>query len=242
MEVFTLAGIIAIGKIIAVDILLAGDNAVVIGMAARNLPENLRKKAIFYGTFGAIGLRLILAFLLLEALNTVPALHIVGGLLLLWIGYSLLLKDQKEHEIEAKDSLRGAIMTIVIADGVMSIDNVLGVVAAAEGHMPLVLVGMLITVPIIIWGSTVFVKLMDRFQIILYIGGSLLAWVAAGMIVQDNLVKEFLNPFHYEFAIACMILVLGAAVTTNRVNRKRAEKRVMEILKEKKEKTEKPKK
>lgn len=217
---FTIAGLIAIGKIIIVDILLAGDNAVVIGMAARNLPDNLRLKAIFWGSFGAIGLRLVLAFLFVEALKTVPALHIIGGLLLLWIGYSLLLKNQKEHTVKAKSSLGGAIMTIVIADGIMSIDNVLGVVAAANGHMPLAAAGMLVTVPIIVWGSTLFVRLMDKFPIILYIGGGLLAWVAAGMILQDNLVKTYLDPFHYQFGLMCMILVIGGAVLTNRRHRK----------------------
>ncbi len=147
-ELFSTAGLIAIAQIILIDILLAGDNAIVIGMAARNLPPALQKKAIFWGTFGAIAIRLIMALLFVEALNTIPYLRLVGGALLLWIGISLLRKDKKSHNIEAKHNLREAITTIVIADGVMGVDNVLGVVAAAGGHMGLVIAGMLVTVPI----------------------------------------------------------------------------------------------
>ena len=158
MDILTVQGLLAMLQIIVIDILLAGDNAIVIGMAARNLPAHLQKKAIFWGTAGAIILRLVMAFLFVEALNNIPALRLVGGILLLWIGYKLVVDDDSEHNIEAKDNLRAAIMTIVIADGIMGIDNVIGVVGAAGGDMTLVAIGMLITVPIIIYGSTLFVK------------------------------------------------------------------------------------
>ena len=171
MDILTVQGLLAMLQIIVIDILLAGDNAIVIGMAARNLPAHLQKKAIFWGTAGAIILRLVMAFLFVEALNNIPALRLVGGILLLWIGYKLVVDDDSEHNIEAKDNLRAAIMTIVIADGIMGIDNVIGVVGAASGNMTLVAVGMLITVPIIIYGSTLFVKVIERFPIILYVGG-----------------------------------------------------------------------
>ena len=167
MDITSTQGLLAILQIIIIDILLAGDNAIVIGMAAKNLPETLRKRAIFWGTAGAIGLRLIMAILFIEALDNIPALRIVGGIMLLWIGYSLLKDGDNEHNIEAKDNIWGAIATIIIADGVMGIDNVLGVVAAAEGHFGLVVAGMLVTVPIIVWGSTIFVKLIDKFPVIL---------------------------------------------------------------------------
>lgn len=216
MELFTLQGAVAILQIMLIDILLAGDNAIVIGMAARNLPENLRKKAIFWGTFGAIALRLVMAFAFLEALNNIPALRLIGGVLLLWIGYSLLAGGEKEHNIAAKDNLRGAIMTIIVADGVMGIDNVLGVVGAANGHMELVAAGMLVTVPIIIWGSTLFIRLIERFPIILYIGGGILGWVGAGMITEDQLVSGILGPYHLLIGIACILLVVGGAITVNR--------------------------
>lgn len=223
MEIASTQGLLAILQIIIIDILLAGDNAIVIGMAAKNLPHELCKKAIFWGTAGAILLRLIMAFVFLEALDNIPALRIVGGILLLWIGYKLLLDDDSEHHIEAKSSLGGAIMTIVIADGVMGIDNVLGVVAAANGHFPLVIAGMLVTVPIIVWGSTIFVKLIDRWPIILYVGGGILGWVAASMIEHDAIANPYVEPYHYPFHIAAVIIVLGAAYIHNRVKRSQRE-------------------
>ena len=212
MDYFSAAGILAIVQIILIDILLAGDNAIVIGMAARNLPAHLQKKAIFWGTFGAIALRLIMAFLFVEAINNIPALRLVGGLLLLWIGYKLVAGDDSEYNVEAKDNLRAAITTIVIADGIMGIDNVLGVVGAAGGDMMLVAGGMLITVPIIVYGSTLFVKIIERFPIILYVGGGILAWVGAAMSLEDNLIKHTVEPYALAIKIAAVVLVLGISL------------------------------
>lgn len=233
LEIFTLAGLIAISKIILIDILLAGDNAVVIGMAAKNLPVNLQKKAIFWGTFGAIALRLIMAFAFVEALHSIPYVHFVGGVLLIWIALSLIMNNSGEHKIAAKNNLFGAISTIVIADGIMGIDNVLGVVAAAKGHMLLVMTGMLITVPIIVWGSTFFIKLINRFPIILYLGGAILGWAAAGMIVDDPTVIKVMTPilnnlftanvpfnlspydfgsYIFGFVVSVLILILGYVI------------------------------
>ena len=217
VDITSTQGLLAILQIIIIDILLAGDNAIVIGMAAKNLPENLRKRAIFWGTAGAIGLRLIMAILFIEALDNIPALRIVGGIMLLWIGYSLLKDGDNEHNIEAKDNIWGAIATIIIADGVMGIDNVLGVVAAAEGHFGLVVAGMLVTVPIIVWGSTIFVKLIDKFPVILYVGGGILGWVSASMIQHDPLATPYIEPYSLPFHIACVVLVLAAAIIRNRL-------------------------
>lgn len=217
MDITSTQGLLAILQIIIIDILLAGDNAIVIGMAAKNLPENLRKRAIFWGTAGAIGLRLIMAILFIEALDNIPALRIVGGIMLLWIGYKLLLDGENSHDIEAKDNIWGAIATIIIADGVMGIDNVLGVVAAAEGHFGLVVAGMLVTVPIIVWGSTIFVKLIDKFPVILYVGGGILGWVSASMIQHDPLATPYIEPYSLPFHIACVVLVLAAAIIRNRL-------------------------
>ena len=189
MDITSTQGLLAILQIIIIDILLAGDNAIVIGMAAKNLPETLRKRAIFWGTAGAIGLRLIMAILFIEALDNIPALRIVGGIMLLWIGYSLL------------------------KDG----DNVLGVVAAAEGHFGLVVAGMLVTVPIIVWGSTIFVKLIDKFPVILYAGGGILGWVSASMIQHDPMAAPYIEPYSLPFHIGCVVLVLGAAIIRNRL-------------------------
>ena len=219
MDILTVQGLLAMLQIIVIDILLAGDNAIVIGMAARNLPAHLQKKAIFWGTAGAIILRLVMAFLFVEALNNIPALRLVGGILLLWIGYKLVVDDDSEHNIEAKDNLRAAIMTIVIADGIMGIDNVIGVVGAASGNMTLVAVGMLITVPIIIYGSTLFVKVIERFPIILYVGGGILAWVGAAMSVEDKLFSHTVAPYALLIKIGAVIFVVGASLLAKKLKK-----------------------
>ena len=219
MDILTVQGLLAMLQIIVIDILLAGDNAIVIGMAAHNLSAHLQKKAIFWGTAGAIILRLVMAFLFVEALNNIPALRLVGGILLLWIGYKLVVDDDSEHNIEAKDNLRAAIMTIVIADGIMGIDNVIGVVGAASGNMTLVAVGMLITVPIIIYGSTLFVKVIERFPIILYVGGGILAWVGAAMSVEDKLISHTVAPYALLIKIGAVIFVVGASLLAKKLKK-----------------------
>lgn len=208
-ELFTAEDLFKIVQILLIDLLLAGDNAIVIGMAARNLPTDLQKKAIFWGTFGAIAIRLVMAFLFVEALDKIPFLHLVGGLLLLWIGMSLLVKEEHKggHNIEAKYDLKSAITTIVIADGVMGIDNVLGVVAAAEGHLGLVVAGMLVSVPIIVWGSTLFIKVVERYPAVLYFGGGILGWISADMILAEKFLQPTLASYEIPFKILCVVLV-----------------------------------
>lgn len=207
MELFSTAGLIAMLQIVLIDILLAGDNAIVIGMAAKNLPVHLQKKAILGGTIGAIILRLIMAFVFVEAINNIPALHLIGGIALLFIAHSLISDDDKEHKIEAKDALIPAITTIVVADGIMSIDNVLGVIGAANGHMGIAIAGILVTVPIIMFGSSLFIKIIERFPIILYIGGAILAYAGAGMFLEDDLVKDVLAPYHTFITIGFIALI-----------------------------------
>ena len=207
MELFSTAGLIAMLQIVLIDILLAGDNAIVIGMAAKNLPAHLQKKAILGGTIGAIILRLIMAFVFVEAINNIPALRLIGGIALLFIAHSLISDDDKEHKIEAKDALIPAITTIVVADGIMSIDNVLGVIGAANGHMGIAIAGILVTVPIIMFGSSLFIKIIERFPIILYIGGAILAYAGAGMFLEDDLVKNVLAPYHTLITIGFIVLI-----------------------------------
>ena len=207
MELLSTAGLIAMLQIILSDIKLAGDNAIVIGMAAKNLPVHLQKKAILGGTIGAIILRLIMAFVFVEAINNIPALRLIGGIALLFIAHSLISDDDKEHKIEAKDALIPAITTIVVADGIMSIDNVLGVIGAANGHMGIAIAGILVTVPIIMFGSSLFIKIIERFPIILYIGGAILAYAGAGMFLEDDLVKEVLAPYHTFITIGFIALI-----------------------------------
>ena len=208
MEFLELSTWIIIGKIIMIDILLAGDNAVVIGMAAGKLSPDLQKKAILWGTFGAIALRLLFATVLVEALHLIPAIHLGGGLVLLWIAIQLLKGDDEEHNIEVKDSLRGAVFTIIMADAMMSIDNVLGVVGASNGHLEFVIFGMLITVPLIIYGSSIFAKLIGKYPIILLFGGGLLGWVAGEMMVEDPILMPYVQGEELFFKIGTVFFVL----------------------------------
>ena len=183
MEVFW--GLVAI---IFIDLVLAGDNALVIGMAARNLPAEHQKKVIVWGTIGAIAIRAISTVLVVWLLK-IPALMIIGGILLLWIAYKLII-DEKSHDIDAPTNFGAAVRTIIIADGIMGIDNVIAVAGVANGNMLLIGIGILITIPIIIWGSTAFIRLVERFPILIYLGGAILAWTAGSMITGDPLISS----------------------------------------------------
>lgn len=185
---------VAVMQIIAIDIVLGGDNAVVIALASRRLPEKQRNQAIFWGVFGAIGLRVILIFFAL-ALLAIPFLKIVGALLLLWIGVKLLQPEPEDggHEIDASTTLLGAIKTIIIADAVMSLDNVIAIAGAAKDSIGLVIFGLMVSVPIIVWGSKLVMKLMDRFPVTIAIGAGLLGWIAGDMTVTDAATKEWVG-------------------------------------------------
>ncbi|MEG0675041.1 MAG: TerC family protein [Comamonas sp.] len=182
---------IALGQIIIIDILLGGDNAVVIALACRKLPPEQRRKGIIYGTAGAIVLRVILIAFAMTLL-ALPALKLIGALLLVWIGIKLIAPDEEGHDnIQGSDKLFAAIKTIIVADLVMSVDNVIAIAGAAqssgEHQMLLVTLGLLISIPIIVWGSQLVIKLMERFPIIIVAGGMLLGWIAGGMLVTDPL-------------------------------------------------------
>ena len=182
---------VAVGQIIMIDILLGGDNAVVIALACRKLPPAQRTKGILWGTAGAIILRVILIFFALTLL-AIPFLKLVGAILLLWIGVKLLAPehDDPHGNIQGSDKLWAAVKTVIVADLVMSVDNVIAIAGAAqgagEGHqMALVIFGLLVSIPIIVWGSQLVIKLMDRFPIIITAGGMLLGWIAGTMAVSD---------------------------------------------------------
>ena len=185
-------------KIILIDLLLSGDNAVVIALACRNLPPHQRRKGILFGVGGAIGLRIVLTFFAVGLL-ALPYLKLVGALLLLWIGVKLILPEE-EHDadnIKADTRLLGAIKTIIIADFVMSLDNVLGVAAVAKGNVWLLVFGLLISIPMIAWSSQLVLKLIDRYPVIIYIGGALLGYVAGEMLVGEALFATLLESRHY---------------------------------------------
>ncbi len=188
---------LAVAQIIAIDILLGGDNAVVIALACRRLPEEQRKRGIFWGAIGAIVLRIALIFFALQLLE-LPFLKIVGALLLLWIGIKLLLPSAgDEHEsIDGGTHLVGAIKTIIVADAVMSLDNVIAVAGAAHGNIVLVTFGILVSVPIIVWGSRLVLSLMDRHPFVIPLGAGLLGWIAGGMLLGDVVLQPVTGGWH----------------------------------------------
>jgi YjbE family integral membrane protein len=199
-------------KIVWINIILSGDNAVVIALAARSLPPHQQRKAVFWGSGAAVVLRILLTVVAAKLL-ALPYLQIGGGLLLLWIGVQLL-GDEDEGEGEAKEygSMLAAVRTILIADLVMSLDNVIAVAAAAQGSLTLLVLGLAISIPLVIFGSTLMIKLMERFPIIVVLGAGLIGWVGGETIVGDSVLKDLLvaRPWlHYAGAIAGAVLVVG---------------------------------
>jgi YjbE family integral membrane protein len=200
---------VALMQIILINIVLSGDNAVVIALACRSLPPRQQKNAILFGSVGAIVLRVILTFFAVYLL-TLPYLKLIGAALLLWIGIGLLKGDDGEEDIESNAGLMAAIKTIIIADLVMSLDNVIGVAAAAKGNVPLLVIGLVISIPLIIFGSTIILKLMNRFPIIITIGAALLGWVAGEMAVGDPAIKGYVDAnMHFLHTLAP---ALGAVI------------------------------
>ncbi len=189
MELFTLQALWAFLAIILIDIVLAGDNALVIGMAANKLPDHLRKKAIFWGTFGAIAIRFI-SVAALTYLLLIPGLRAIGAAALIWIGWKLVFNND-EHNIEAKDTFWGAISTIVVADAVRGIDNALGIAAAANGSFVLVIAGLLISVPIILFGATMVSKILQRWPDTVFVGSFVLFAVAFLMLMKEPLMAAW---------------------------------------------------
>lgn len=183
----------ALLAIILIDLVLAGDNAIVIALAARSLPPQLQKKAILWGTVGAIAVRTIMTVCVVWLLQ-VPGLMLIGGLGLVWIAYKLLAdQDGDEHQGPVASTFWGAMKTIVVADALMGVDNVLGVAGAAHGAFDLVVIGLLISVPIVVFGSTMVLKLVERFPIIIQLGAAVLAFTAAKMIVNEPLLDDIFD-------------------------------------------------
>jgi YjbE family integral membrane protein len=189
MELFTLQALWAFLAIILIDIVLAGDNALVIGMAANKLPDHLRKKAIFWGTFGAIAIRFV-SVAALTYLLMIPGLRAIGALALIWIGWKLVF-DASEHNVKSSDTFWGALGTIVVADAVMGIDNALGIAAAANGNFVLIIAGLLISVPIILFGATLVSKILQRFPDSVFVGSYVLFAVAFLMALKEPLMANW---------------------------------------------------
>jgi YjbE family integral membrane protein len=185
-------------KIIGVNIILSGDNAVVIALAARSLPHKQQKQAVMWGAGAAVVLRVILT-IFAAALLDLPWLKMVGSLLLFWIGVKLLIPEEGDENIQAHDHLMAAIRTILIADLVMSLDNVIAVAAAAGGNMVLLVLGLAISIPLVIFGATLLLKLMDRFPVIITIGAGLIGWVAGEMLITDRALEGWLTGMGVQF-------------------------------------------
>ena len=189
MELFTLQALWAFLAIVLIDIVLAGDNALVIGMAANRLPPELRKKAIFWGTFGAIAIRFV-SVAALTYLLMVPGLRAIGAAALLWIGWKLVF-DSGDHEVKASDTFWGAIWTICVADAVMGIDNALGIAAAAQGNWVLIIAGLLVSVPIILFGAGLVTKILQRWPDSIFVGSFVLFAVAFLMLMKEPLLANW---------------------------------------------------
>jgi YjbE family integral membrane protein len=201
---------VAIFQIILIDLLLGGDNAVVIALACRNLPRAQRLQGILWGTAAAIGLRVILIAFALSLLE-IPGLKIVGGGLLLWVGVKLMLPHEASHNIDKASSVMSAVKIIVLADVVMSLDNVIAISGVAQNahsdhQIGLVIFGLLVSVPIIIWGATLALKFIDRYPMIVVLGAALLGWVAGGMMLTDVLIQK-------SFGLPCGMVKWGVEIT-----------------------------
>jgi YjbE family integral membrane protein len=203
---------IGLAKIIWINIILSGDNAVVIALAARSLPPVQQKRAIIFGSGAAVVLRIILTVVAAKLL-ALSFLQIIGGILLLWIGIQLFgEEDGDEGEAKQYGNLMAAVRTILIADLVMSLDNVIAVAAAAHGSMVLLVLGLAISIPLVVFGATLMVKLMERFPVIIILGAALIGWVAGETIVSDNVLKDVVAGngwIHYAAAAAGAAFVVG---------------------------------
>jgi YjbE family integral membrane protein len=204
----------ALGAIMLLNLVLSGDNAIVIAMAARNLPPVHQKRAIIWGTFGAIAVRIVMTLVVVWLLK-IPGLKFVGGLALVWIAVQLVASgdDGDDHD-QGGATFWDAMKTIMIADAVMGLDNVLAVAAAAHGDLVLVIIGLFLSIPIVVFGSTIVLKIMNRFPIVIWIGVALLGWTAGLMMWEEAMLKPYLDPFHsWEkvFIAVVTLITLGIA-------------------------------
>ncbi len=222
LDLFSAEFLSALAAIVVIDLVLAGDNAIVIALAARSLPAHLQKRAILWGTVGAIVVRSAMTLVVVWLLK-IPGLMLVGGALLIWIAYRLLAPEESNGEGHAPvaTTFWGAMKTIVIADAVMGLDNVLAVAGAAHGSYVLVVLGLLISIPIVIWGSTLILKWVERFPAIVYVGAGVLAWTAAKMMVGEPLVKDALEEANGAARSLIYLAVIGGVLWTGFVKNHR---------------------
>lgn len=221
LEIFTPEFFSALMSIILINLVLAGDNALLIGLAAKNLPKKQQKQAIFLGTIGAIVVRLILTIIAVKLLE-IDGLLLIGGLLLVYISFKLLTSNTEPEIHSKKNTLFSALSTIIIADVLMGVDNVIAVAGAANGDILLITLGLIISIPIVVWGSTLVIKLIEKFPIIILIGSGVLTLTAAEMIAKDAYVKPFFdNPseaLRFEIILVIVVTYIGLMVRILRGN------------------------
>lgn len=213
----------ALFGIMMVNIVLSGDNAVVIALASRSLPPKQQQMAILWGSAGAIGLRVALTVVAVVLLH-IPYLQFLGGLLLIWIAAKLVLNNDEQEEVAASGSLWAAVKTIIVADIVMSLDNTLAIAAVAKGDYLLLTIGLVLSVPLIIFGSKLIIKIMDRFPVIVYAGAGLIAWTAGEMMQQDKVLATLAPSLpHWLIPLVITAAVVGGGVWYNKYRTKPVE-------------------
>lgn len=213
---FWLAGL----EIIIINILLSGDNAVVIALACRNLPKKQRNLGIFYGVIGAVVLRVVLTFFAVKLLQ-LPYLQVIGAALLVWIGIKLIAEEDGDgDEIEASDRLMSAVKTVIVADLVMSLDNVIGVAGAAKGSLALLIFGLVISIPLVVLGAQIIMRIIERFPILVVAGGGLLGYIAGEIAVTDSAIKDWIGvhapDLHWMAPAAGVVIVVACGVWLSR--------------------------
>jgi len=218
---------VALLQIAIINVLLSGDNAVIIALACRSLPPKQQRNAFLIGTVAIVVLMTVLTYFAGILMN-IPYVEMVGAVLLLWIGIKLLVPEEENEDVSAADNFWGAVKTIIIADIVMSLDNVLGMAGVAKGHMGLLFVGMVITIPLILFGSAMLMKLMERFPIIVTLGAGLLGYVAGEMAIEDPALKGHLANAHYlEIAVpilgALIVVIVGKTLAARHASAQAAE-------------------
>jgi len=235
MDIFSTQFLTSLLAIIVIDLMLAGDNAIVIALAARKLPRHLQKRAILWGMFGAVAVRSAMTLVVVWLLQ-IPGLLLAGGLVLVWIAYKLLLPDPdgkgEGHDVAAPTSFWGAMRTIVIADAVMGLDNVLAVAGAAHGSYLLVVLGLLISIPIVVWGSQLLLGWVERFPVIVYFGAGVLAWTAVKMVVSEPLIKHVFADYPVLVPLLYMVAVAGVLWAGFVKNHRQLESRIRARLAE----------
>lgn len=229
MDIFSLEFLSALAAIVAIDLALAGDNAIVIALAARNVPRHLQRRAMIFGAAGAVVVRSLLTLMVVWLLKF-PGLLFIGGAMLIWIAYKLLIPEHEGEEaveIKGATTFWAAIRTIVVADLVMGLDNVLGVAGAAHGNFLLVILGLLISIPILLWGSSILLKYVERYPALVYLGAAVLAFTAAGMMTHEPLIKDALGANALTVPLIYIVSVVGVLWLGFAENHRRLESQIV---------------